>query len=53
MNHDDEETVSRNTKAEAISAQLRAQTVERIQNGDTERVDEPLATLIEDARTSS
>lgn len=53
VNPGDEEKVSRNPKAEAISAELRRRTVQRIESGDNERVDDPLAMLIEDARASS
>ncbi len=53
VNPGDEEKVSRNPKAEAISAELRRRTIERIKAGDNERVDDPLATLIEGARASS
>ena len=53
VNQDDEESVSRNPKADSLSAELRRRTMERIQAGETERVDDPLTTLIEDARASS
>ena len=47
-----EEQVSRNPRAEEISAQLRRRTIERIEAGETDRVDDPLAMLIEGARAS-
>lgn len=53
VNPSDEEKVSRNPRAEEISAELRRRTIERIDAGDNERVDDPLAMLIEDARASS
>lgn len=52
VNPGDEERVSRNPRAEAISAELRRRTLERIEAGETERVDDPLAMLIEGARAS-
>lgn len=49
-----EHAVSRNPRADAISAELRRRTIERIQSGEAnEVIDDPLSALIEGARASS